>query len=154
MIFHGLQYTSTVIAILNILSAILILHISDCLEHLRLSPVWCSIQSPLCPRRLSLTWPYSPSVPELPWTFKVVSDLVNLWPPVSKAMLPWWHPISTRTPMVQVSELLTYDGSHVSRARLQVSQRPQCDDKAHVCVTDNNVFTCAIIFSSERHRKV
>ena len=56
--------------------------------------------------------------------------------------------------MVQVSELLTYDGSHVSRARLQVSQRPQCDDKAHVCVTDNNVFTCAISFSSERHRKV
>ena len=71
MIFHGLQYTvpSTVIAILNILSAILILHISDNLEYSRLSPRLSPIclfpsisplsQNYLEHSRLSLTWSIS-----------------------------------------------------------------------------------------------
>ena len=75
MIFHRLQYTvpSAVIAILNILPAILILHISDCLEHSSLSLVWCLFHS------IS------------PLSQEVVPDLVNLWPPVSKILKPCYH---------------------------------------------------------------
>ena len=110
------------------------------------------------------------TVPELPWTFKVVPDVVNLWPPVSKILKPCYHgDILESTKDVpelqwynligQVSEyvcywVLTYDGSHVSQGRLQVSQHLQCDDQVHVWVMDNNAFMCAISFSSERHHKV
>ena len=94
-----------------------------------------------------------PSVPELPWTFKVFLTWSISVPPVSKILKPCYHGDILGSlkdvPELQwynliglVSEyvLLSIDIWWQSReSRLQVSQRLQCDDKVHACVTDNNV---------------
>ena len=92
MIFHELQYTapSAVIAILNILSAILILHISDCLEHSRLSPVWCLFHS-ISPLSQEVVRDLAPLCPRTTLNIQGCHDLVNLWPQVSKILKPCYH---------------------------------------------------------------